>query len=529
MNNQLHIKNYSINRSAYITKQARHLMTHTETLRKSNQWWENPANIHTDQKICEWEKTEIKYIPELMHKITYDFEPSNTVVYSLRGPRQVGKTTLIKLQIREFLDRGVSPWNIMYYSADLLDTPQDIVDVIESYLNISTASRRDNRYYLFLDEISSVPEWQRGIKWMIDINMLKNSTVMVTDSHSIDIRRSAERLPGRRGEINDNHDKILLPMKFSEYASVISSGIKNTIKENDLFSIKRRKSIFMRLLDNNIDDALQKFSAHQNELERILQNYMITGGIPKIVDEKSKTGNISEYTNTTYLESFMGQWDKLRKNTTLLKQFCGTIIKSVGNHISWNGLYREADLGSPNTAADYAHTLKDMFVLRIVHMYGIDKKIPMIKKDRKFYFQDPYFLHMFNAAMSAQANFEVSLDYTTQEDNKGKILEGIIADHLIRWAFDLSVKKQTFDYYNHIFYWKDQKNREVDFVLRTDSDIEVPIEVKYRNKIKFKELSGLCSFLDKTDTRNGIVVSKSDLETRSEYVVIPASLFLLLL
>lgn len=225
----------------------------------------------------------------------------------------------------------------------------------------------------------------------------------------------------------------------------------------------------------------------------------------------------------------MGQWDRLRKNTTLLNQFCGAVIKSMGTHISWSGLSRDADLGSPNTAADYAHTLKDMFALRIIHMYGTDKKIPMIKKDKKFYFQDPYFLHVFNAATSIQTNFEVISDYIRQEDNQGKILEGMVADHLVRWAFDLSAKKQTFDYYNHVFYWKDQKDREVDFILRAGNSTEVPIEVKYRHTVKPRELSGLCSFLGKTDARSGVVISKCTLEMRSEYAIVPASMFLLLL
>ena len=71
--------------------------------------------------------------------------------------------------------------------------------------------------------------------------------------------------------------------------------------------------------------------------------------------------------------------------------------------------------------------------------------------------------------------------------------------------------------------------RQVDFILFDRNGIEVPIEVKYRNKINPRELSGLVSFLSKTDAKSGMVISKSCLEVKPEYVIIPASVFLLLM
>lgn len=502
-------------------------MIRESVVRDSNPWWKDPASICDDKKIKEWEDSVIKYIPRLKYKIAYDFEPSNTVVYSLRGLRQVGKTTLVKLQIREFLDRKISPWNILYYALDLANTQQDVVDIVETYLKIR--HRKDNRCYLFLDEVSSVPEWQKGIKWLVDANKLHNCTVVVTGSQAINIRNATERLPGRRGTIADNYDKILLPMKFSEYASLINNDIRNLISENKLLSFQHRKTAFTKLPNQEIDNNLYNLCAYQNELDELLHEYMLTGGIPRIIDEKIKTAAIDESLYTRYLEGITGEWSTLTKNETLLKQFCGAIIKSQGSHTSWNNIAKEAALGSPNTASDYAYTLKDLFVLSIIHQYGTDKKIPLIQKDKKFYFHDPYFLHIFNGLMSTKGGFETSLDYVHEEDNQGKIVESIIADHLIRWAFALSNKKQTFDYHNHIFYWKDEKNREVDFVLFDRNSIEVPIEVKYRNKINPKELAGMVSFLSKTNTKSGLVISKSCLEIKSEYVIIPASVFLLLI
>ena len=503
-------------------------MVQESDIRGANPWWRDPSSIQDDQKIRDWEESAARYVPRLLHAIRYDFEPSNTVVYSLRGPRQVGKTTLVKLQIKEFLGRGICPWNILYYTLDLVGTAQDLVEVIERYMKISSGLRGEDRCYLFLDEISSVPNWQKGIKWLVDGDKLRNCTIMVTGSHSIDIRNAAERLPGRRGKISDNHDKVLLPMKFSEYASTRSDGIRNVLKKH-LLSVQDRRAVFKKLLSKEIDDRLYQMSAYRDELDDLLREYMITGGMPKIVNEKIETGSINENSYKVYLDSIVGQWSAFHKNESKLRQFCKAAIKSQGSHTSWNSLSKEADIGSMDTASNYAYTLKDLFVLSVIHRYGGDKKIPMVRNDKKLYFHDPYFLHIFNGLTSAKDNFGASLDYVDQEDNQGKIIEGVTADHLIRWAFILSNKKQTFDYYNHVFYWKDKNNREVDFVLYGVDDIEVPIEVKYRKRINFRELSGLVSFLGSSNTKSGLVVSKYDLEARSEYVVIPAAVFLLLM
>lgn len=75
-----------------------------------------------DPKVKEWNESVIKWDPRIRHTFRYGAD----VIYSLRGPRQVGKTTLIKLQIREFLTKGISPWNIMYYAFDVDNNPKDL-------------------------------------------------------------------------------------------------------------------------------------------------------------------------------------------------------------------------------------------------------------------------------------------------------------------------------------------------------------------------------------------------------------------
>ncbi|RNJ77653.1 MAG: ATP-binding protein [Nitrosopumilus sp. H13] len=105
-------------------------------LREFNPWWKDPSLINQDDEIRAWTDTKIRFVPGLQYEIKYDFSPDNTVVYTLRGPRLVGKTTMIKLQIREFLKQGISPWNILYYSLDVKSSKNDILDIVKTHMNM---------------------------------------------------------------------------------------------------------------------------------------------------------------------------------------------------------------------------------------------------------------------------------------------------------------------------------------------------------------------------------------------------------
>ena len=449
------------------------------------------------------------------------------MVYVLRGPRQVGKTTLVKLQIKKFLNEGISPWNILYYSLDMSDK-QDIVDVIDNYSSIASKQWGQSRRYVFLDEVSAIPDWQMGIKWLVDRGKLKNTTVMCLGSHSVDLKNASERLPGRRGEVDDTYDKILPPMKFSEYAMAVNNDVRDLINSNNLLKFEDRRDIISKMFNHEIDDRIDKIYAYQNVLSQILHEYMLTGGMPKIVNSVMTNGFLSKIDFSLYAESITGEWSHLNKSTRLLKHFGEAIINSLGSHTSWANLAREAGLGSANTAQNYALALQDLLVISIIYLYNHKKRRPRISKEKKFYFHDPFFLHVFNDWMAPDDDLHAAVRYRQDEGNQGRMMEGIVADHLIRWAFCASARKESFQYDNRIFYWKDEGGHEVDFVYDNGGLVQVPIEVKFRNKIVRNDLTGMFNFLRSTETRSGLVLSKNYLQEKQDYLIVPVPIFLLL-
>ena len=117
---------------------------------------------------------------------------------------------------------------VFYYTCDLIANPRELTNIISAYLDWLRGFT-DERAFVFLDEVSSIREWQRAIKHLADTGRLKTTTVFLTGSHTLDLKAMSERLPGRRGAAEDTLDKILPPMKYCEYVETLDKGISREV------------------------------------------------------------------------------------------------------------------------------------------------------------------------------------------------------------------------------------------------------------------------------------------------------------
>ena len=488
-------------------------------LRVQNPWWTDGSWEAKDAKIAAWRGSSAKRDPRLRREIGYDSEPDNTMVYSVRGPRQVGKTTMIKMQIRDMISAGTDPWNVLYCQFDLAGAPQEIADTVKEYLELSRRHRGRRRSYLFLDEISSVPNWQKGVKWLVDAGLLFNCTVLAAGSASVDVRKATELMPGRRGRVEGGHDRTLLPMGFGEFACMLDDDVAAVIGDG-----ARRDALLSGLLAGRIGEAADRLSEHRVALDRLLAEYAVTGGIPRVVDEKVSSGSVSDDTYGEHVGGIVGQWRQMSRSEASLKRLVGAAAESAGSRTSWNAIAKAAALSSAGTASEYVHTLRDMFVLHVIYRYGDAAGAPMIKSDKKAHFCDPFMFHALRGWSRSRRPFEESLRYVGDETGMGRMVEAAACDCLARLASKSGGAMS--DYSDRLFYWRDEKGRELDFVLRAGRS-PVPVEVKFQNTFSRRDLAPVVRFLDAASAEKGLVVSKSALEERSDYAVVPACIFLL--
>ncbi len=189
-----------------------------EMLRENNPWWLDPGAIEEDPYIREAEASPLQWRPAILG----EFSLGEPLVYTLRGPRQVGKTTLVKLLIRRLLHEGPAPHRILYLSLDLISDPEDLAAAVRLWGRLFPGEVSPR--WIFFDEISRVRDWQRAVKYLRDTGLAADDFLLLTGSSASDIRRGAERLPGRRGK-GERLDKVLWPLSFTEFIQVARKEI----------------------------------------------------------------------------------------------------------------------------------------------------------------------------------------------------------------------------------------------------------------------------------------------------------------
>lgn len=484
-----------------------------------NPWWKNPAVIRNDDKLKKFEDSVFKWRPWLKGELKFDSDR----IYTLRGPRQVGKTTLVKLIIRDLLKEIEHPQSIFYFTCDLVADEKELFEVLNLYLNWAAAFRLE-RKYIFLDEISSVRDWEKGLKYLVDTGALENASVVLTGSHSIDIKSSIERLPGRRGEGGGTLDKIFFPMRFSEYVEALDPDIKKFMEANDLIESSKRQKIISNLFEGKADLLQNTLLLYQPEIDRLFDQYLITGGIPRSINEFFSKNKIDSSIYEIYIQSLIGDLARWNIPEMPVKQVLRSISGKLTTPISWRSITNETDIGAHVTVQKYATALEDSFVLNVLYPLDLPKKTASFKKDKKIYFQDPFIFHaLYSWASGLTDYFESANLYLSNPETKSKLVESVFHSHLVHFMYEKH-PSDVFSPHERVFYLKTKgRKKEVDFVLKTDGNQLLGIELKYQSQINSSDYRGLTAF------KKGILISKDKYEISGKYATVPASLFLLLL
>lgn len=412
-----------------------------------NPWWENPSNIDLDDKLVEFSSLKYQFIPNNI----LDIKPRSGDINIITGPRQTGKSTAVKLYIQKQIKNGFPSTSILFFNCDALSDQKDLIDLITNF----TSEKKGEKLCIFLDEITSVESWPQAIKWLVDVGILKNSAVFLTGSSSISFKKSGEFLPGRRGK---GKDVILLPIGFEDYLK--------------LYKVKKQ------------------------DRQKNLEKFLITGGLLRNINYGVKT-NIDLYLATLRSELF-----KNGRKEDFLKEVVRKLLNSLSSQTSYTNIAEEAELGSKNTAIDYLSFLTDSFFLKEAKFFDISRQKVILKKNKKYYTTDPYFVWMFMAFIFGEEGFLKYPSKYSLPAEKGKLIENFIASELTKKGVD--------------FYFT-QNTNEVDFIV---PNLKVAIEVKYKDKITKDDLYPL----EQVDNKYRKILISKNLESKQKGIeIVPAS------
>ncbi len=474
-----------------------------EKLFNQNIWWQDKGLIEHDPKIKELSAHKFQWRPAVIDEM----DLNHFAVYTLRGPRQVGKTTALKLLIRDLLKReGTRKEQVMYFSCDNIDDRKELIELLETYLShVDKLNLRKERLYIFLDEITSVKDWQRGIKHLADLGKLAKAGMVLTGSNASDLRKGIERLPGRRGRIK-NPDRVLLPLKFNEFAGIVNPGLSQKLDNNiDISSLSQKDF-----------GVLSSFHPHLGELSVLFDQFLVTGGIMRAINEYFSKQEIGYDVYEIYQQWLRGDISRAGRSERTARQIIGELIRISVSAFGWETIAKKTDVASHRTVSEYIEEMEDSFVLKTLYQIDVQTLRPRIKKLKKAYFLDSFILwSLWGWVDNWLAYNDIITKALAGTDLKSRLVEMVVANEL----FD---RYDRYDWLSsNVYFWKN--GGEIDFVVKRERQL-LPIEVKYQKDAGISDLR----LMKKLGLKKGILVSKDKLEKEGDFVIIPLELFLML-
>ena len=244
------------------------------------------------------------------------------------GPRQVGKTTLLK-KIANTLQE-----EMLWLNADTFEV-QTLFDDY-SLPRLKTIFR--NRKIVFIDEAQNIKNI--GLKLKIIIDELTDVQLVVTGSSSFELANELnEPLTGRKFEYT------MYPISFQEMVQ------------------------------------------HHGLLEELnqLENRLIFGYYPDVVVQTEDEKQVLNLLANSYLFKDILIWNRIKKSEKLVK-LLQAVAFQIGGQVSYNELSKTIGLDS-ETIEKYIQLLEQSFVVFRLHSFSRNLRSEL-KKSKKIYFFD---------------------------------------------------------------------------------------------------------------------------------------------
>jgi len=465
-------------------------LSDAEILRQ-NRWWSEVGWRESDPHLRELRNQPQRLPAPVTDQISLD-EPG---IHTLRGPRQVGKSTALKLLV-EHATEDWAPRRVAYLALDLLeDRPLGELAATVNRTKELAATREP--MILLLDEVTVVDGWQTAIKALWDDGTLREDVVVCTGSSAVDLHRgAAERLPGRRGAGGDH---ALFPHSFATFAGVLDEAIPPSpeLSVEDIVSERGR-------------DALRAARVHGPRLAAALERYLSFGGLPHAIAE-AFTGERtpSERTLAVSHDTLLREAQRRGASRAAVRALLERLIRSLGSSLSWTSLAQDMAVSQP-TARDYVEFLAASYQLLPVYSWRADSGTPALGRDKKLYFADPL---MHSVAHAQAPGLDVDVP---------ALVENAVAIALQRRYEPLQQRMEGFDLPSRLHVWRTRRSGEIDFVCGPHDRLAA-VEVKYQSNPDRRTAAGIGRAFP---GRPAALVTVDSLEQRDDADLVPAHLFL---
>jgi predicted AAA+ superfamily ATPase len=352
-------------------------------------------------------------------------------------------------------------------SALLLDGDylRDADHLASEVSRLATAFRADAPVRrLFIDEITAVADWERGLKRVLDRGELRRVLVVTTGSRATDLRRGAERLPGRKGKLART-SYLFPPLPYGEF---LRAG----------------------------GDALGP---------RALGSYVLSGGSPLACAGLISTGRLPEWTVETVRDWIEGECARSGRAHRFLIAVMEQLHRHGGTPLGQTKLAKEAGLANNTVAAGWIDLLGDLLCVGTQPAWDASRRSEVARRPAKFPFVNLL------AAIAWSPNAPRSADELARlaPDRQGVWHEWAVAQELFRRAALRGDRDPE-----RIPHWRSAEH-ELDFVLAPDSFVEVkrgragPLDFAWFPRVFPKgHLTVVCATPFETDQIRGVTLAE---------------------
>ena len=374
-------------------------------------------------------------------------------VVALVGPRQCGKSTLVK-QLRP-------DWR--YYD---LESPDDYQLISSDPVAFFTLNSEN----VIIDEAQQYPELFKVLRGVVDSDRKKNGRILITGSSSPDIVKGiTESLAGRIATVE------MSPFKQCEYFETGLPEIYNLLIES-----KARASDFLQL----------------RSLLQMTQTMHVwfKGGFPEPLIESEKNPDFHLQWMENYIMNYVGRDIRMlfpRLNIHSFRRFLTLLAQFSGHQLNMSDMARSLEI-SVSTIKDYLDIIHHTFLWRNIEPYT-KNSLKKVQKAKKGFFRDQGLLHYF-----LKIN---DLDSLLIHPVAGFSFESFVIEEIIRGLQATMATQMEFNYYRTI------DKSGVDLVIDGSFGL-IPIEIKLNSTVNQTALRGLKNFLADTKTNYGILINR---------------------
>lgn len=281
-----------------------------------------------------------KYLSEIR-----DFYDETSLIKIIYGLRRSGKSVILTQIIDEIKSKGINEEQIIYINFESLDyssikTAKDLNDYIKSI------TKNKNKYYVFLDEIQKVEDFEKGI-----------NSLRITNQYSIFITGSNSK------------------MTFLELSTDLSG-----------------RYVSFRVQPLTFKEIVEFKNIKKEDYKKLLLDIFEWGSLPQrfsFDNERAKLNYISDVYDSILLKDVVERLNI--KDITSFNKILQYVLETEGKEFSANNvlnyLKSEHHEIAPDTLYNYLEALCSTFIMNKVYRYDIQGK-SVLKTLNKYYASD---------------------------------------------------------------------------------------------------------------------------------------------